>query len=273
MTTPRKRRPVGEAGAAEQKSSGNGTVCQRSAKVGQRPLHVMLGHGFSVGPLDGKVPLTKHGMQDFTRDPAVIAGWKRRYPGCNWGVTQTGVLALDVDTDRGGILSALKLRPSDATLCVQTGAGGWHIYFRHSGPVRGKVAGLPGIDVKAGGSGYLAAPGSTHPTTGKLYRLHRNVPIAALPEHLLALIAQPTYTPPTVPVGASGDRWDGLVRAVADSQEGNRNSALFWAAARAAADNAPAAVYSALAAAAHSVGLSAAEIQRTVRSGREKGRA
>jgi len=237
------------------------------------PLRTMLGHGFSIGPLDGKVPLTKHGVHDFTRDPDVIATWKRRYPGCNWGVTQRGVLALDVDTDRGGILAALKLRPSDATLCVQTGAGGWHIYFRYTGPVRGKVAGLPGIDVKAGGTGYLVAPGSIHPTTGKVYRLHRDVPIAALPAHLLALIAAPTYTPPAVPVPASGDRWDGLVRAVADAKEGNRNGTLFWAAARAAADSAPDAVYSALAAAAYQIGLSTAEIRQTVQSGRRRGAA
>jgi Bifunctional DNA primase/polymerase, N-terminal len=235
------------------------------------PLDVMLAHGFSVGPLDGKVPITGHGLHDFTRDPGVIAMWKRKHQGCNWGVTQRGVLALDVDTDRGGILAALKLRPSDATLCVQTGSGGWHIYFRHTGPVRGKVAGLPGIDVKAGGTGYCVAPGSIHPTTGRRYRLHRDVPIADLPEHLTALIAQPTYVPPAVPVAAAGDRWDGLVRAVAEAVEGNRNSTLFWAAARAAADSAPAAVYSALAAAAHQAGLCTTEIARTVRSGREKG--
>jgi hypothetical protein len=241
------------------------------------PLDTMLGHGFSVGPLDGKVPLTKHGVQDFTRDRGVIASWQRRWPGTNWGVTQVGVLALDVDPRHGGTVAALNLRPEHRTLCVQTGGGGWHLYYRMSGPVRGKVQGIPGIDVKAGGTGYLVAPGSIHPTTGKSYRLHADAPIADLPAHLQALIAQPTFVAPSVPVlgdaFASGDRWDGLVRSVADAQPGNRNGVLFWAAARAAADSAPAAVYSALAVAAHQIGLGTNEIQQTIQSAQRKGAA
>ena len=240
------------------------------------PLDIMLQHGFSVGPLDGKIPLTKHGVQDFTRDANVIAGWKRRWPTCNWGVTQTGVIALDVDPRNGGSIKALKLQPEHVSLCVQTGAGGWHVYYRVSGPVRGKVQGIPGIDVKAGGSGYLVAPGSIHPITRKPYRLHRDAPIADVPEHIWALIAQPTFvaskptSPPAGEVGRAVDRWDGLVRSVSEAQEGNRNGVLFWAAARAAADSAPASVYSALAAAAHGIGLGAHEIQQTIQSAQRK---
>src|SRR5690349_17239711 len=106
-------------------------------------LNIMLGHGFLVGPLDGKLPLTKHGVQDFTRDADVIAAWKRRWPHCNWGVTLVGVVALDVDPRHGGRVAALNLRPEHATLCVQTGSGGWHLYYRVSGPVRGRVDGIP----------------------------------------------------------------------------------------------------------------------------------
>jgi len=237
------------------------------------PLDIMIGHGFSVGPLNGKIPLTKHGVQDFTRDASVIAAWKRQFPQCNWGVTQSGVIALDVDPRNGGSVKALRLRPEHRTLCVQTGSGGWHLYYRVSGAVRGKVDGIPGVDVKAGGMGYLVAPGSIHPDTGKPYRLHRDAPIAYVPQHVWALIARPTYTPPSAPAPASGDRWDGLVRTVTEATEGNRNGTLFWAAARAAADQAPAAVYSALAAAAHGIGLGAHEIQQTIQSGQRKGHA
>lgn len=63
------------------------------------PLEIMLAHGFSVGPLDGKVPLTRHGVQDFTRDRDVIARWTRQYPGCNWGCTQAGIVQLDIDPE------------------------------------------------------------------------------------------------------------------------------------------------------------------------------
>lgn len=233
-------------------------------------MEIMLQHGFSVGPLNGKVPVTAHGVQDFSRDADVIASWTRKYPNCNWGVTQSGVLALDVDPRHGGSVRALRLTPEHRTLSVQTGSGGWHLFYRASGPVRGKVHGIQGIDIKAGGSGYLVAPGSIHPDTGKPYRLHRDAPIAALPEHLQALIAQPTYTPPTGPAPTTGDRWDGLIRAVQDAREGNRNATLFWAASRAAADGAPAGVFSALAAAAHAIGLGAHEIQQTIQSGQRK---
>lgn len=237
------------------------------------PLAVMLALGFAVGPLDGKLPLTKHGVRDFTRDRDVITRWVRQHPGCNWGVTQVGVICLDVDPRHGGTVAALRLRPEHQTLTIRTGAEGWHFYYRQTGPVRGKMAGAEGIDVKAGGRGYLVAPGSVHPITGKRYRIHRPGPIAKLPEHLLALIVPPATVAPVAPVKASGDRWDGLVRSVTEAQEGNRNGTLFWAAARAAADSAPAAVFSALAAAAHQIGLGASEIQQTIQSGQRKGTA
>ena len=245
---------------------------------GGNPLDRMLDYGFSVGPLAGKIPITSHGVQDFTRDRNVIASWKRKFPGCNWGVTQLGVICLDVDPRNGGRVAALDLRPEHKTLCVQTGSGGWHLYYRHSGSVRGKVDGIPGIDVKAGGKGYLVAPGSIHPTTGRPYTVHRGGPIAPLPQHLLALIAQPQQVRQMthlyqIGTPASGDRWDGLVRSVSEAQPGNRNGTLFWAAARAAADSAPAAVYSALAAAAHEIGLGAHEIQQTIQSAQRKGSA
>lgn len=240
------------------------------------PLETLLALGFSVGPLDGKAPLTRHGIQDFSRDRAVIARWARQYPGCNWGATQVGVVCLDVDYRYGGSVTALDLRPEHATLTIRTGNRGWHFYFRHSGPVRGKVEGIPGVDVKAGGRGYLVAPGSIHPDTGKPYTVHRGGPIANLPEHLRALIELPSRADliPTSGFPSSApDRWDGLVRTVAEAQEGNRNGTLFWAAARAAADSAPAAVFSALAAAAHQIGLPANEIHQTIQSGQRKGTA
>ncbi|WP_024443363.1 bifunctional DNA primase/polymerase [Mycobacterium sp. UM_WGJ] len=233
-------------------------------------LDIMLDRGFSVGPLDGKIPLTAHGVNDFTRDPAVIARWTERHPGCNWGATQPGVIVLDVDPRNGGSVSALKLRPEHRTLCVHTGSGGWHFYYRMSGSARGKVDGIPGIDIKCGGKGYTVAPGSIHPGTGKPYRLHCDAEIAQVPDHLTTLIVQPAWSPPAAPGSSSGDRWDGLIRTVQEAQPGGRNAALFWAAARAAADSAPAAVYSALAAAGHQIGLSAHEISQTIQSAQRR---
>lgn len=175
------------------------------------PLEIMLAHGFSVGPLDGKVPLTRHGVQDFTRDRDVIARWTRQYPGCNWGCTQAGIVQLDIDPRNGGRVADLQLRPEHETLTIRTGSGGWHFHYRYSGPVRGRVLDLDGIDIKCGGKGYVVAPGSVHPTTGKLYTLWRDAPIANLPAHLQALIAQPTFAPPSATSGSGSsrvvDRW------------------------------------------------------------------
>lgn len=236
-------------------------------------MEFMLEHGFSVIPLDGKVPLTKHGVDDGTRDSGVITGWKRRWPQCNWGATQVGVIALDVDPRHGGSVAALKLRPEHQTLTIRTGAQGWHVFYRHSGAVRGKLQGAAGIDIKCGGRGYTVCPGGSHPTTSKAYTVHRDAPIAECPEHLLTLIVQTAFAPPSARdlPDRKSDRWDGLVQAVADAQPGNRNGMLFWAAARAAADQAPDAVYSALAAAAHEIGLGSHEISRTIQSAQQKG--
>lgn len=233
-------------------------------------LDIMLSHGFAVGPLDGKIPLTAHGIHDFTSDPDVIARWHGQHPGCNWGATQRGVIVFDVDPRNGGTVTALKLRPEHKTLCVQTGAGGWHIYYRHAGSARGKLRGANGIDIKIGGHGYTVAPGSTHPITGKRYRLHCDIEIAQVPDHLLALIVRREWSPPAAPSRTTVDRWDGLIRAVQEAQPGNRNQVLFWAAARAAADNSPASVYSALAAAGHQIGLSTTEIQQTIQSAQRR---
>lgn len=239
-------------------------------------LETMLAQGFSVGPLEGKIPLTKHGVLDFSRHRAVITRWSQQYPNCNWGVTQPGVICLDVDPRHGGTVAALRLRPEDQTLTIRTGGGGWHFYFRHDGPARGKVSGAAGIDVKAGGRGYLVAPGSIHPVTGEPYWIYRDLPVAALPRHLTLRVEPPRPSTPLVTDDPSCaravDRWDGLVRSVAEAQEGNRNGMLFWAAARAAADNAPASVYSAMAAAAHQIGLGVSEIQQTIQSAQRQSR-
>ncbi|MEH3141179.1 MAG: bifunctional DNA primase/polymerase [Mycobacterium kyogaense] len=239
-------------------------------------LETLLAQGFSVGPLEGKIPLTKHGVQDFTQDRDVITRWSQQYPNCNWGITQPGVICLDVDPRHGGTVAALRLRPDDQTLTIRTGGGGWHFYFRHAGPTRGKVSEASGIDVKAGGRGYLVAPGSIHPVTGAPYYIHRDGPIAALPEHLTQRVEPLRPSTQLVTAVTSSaravDRWDGLVRSVSEAQEGNRNGMLFWAAARAAADNAPASVYSAMAAAAHQIGLGVSEIQQTIQSAQRQSR-
>jgi len=43
----------------------------------------ILARGFSTIPLNGKLPLTRNGAQDRSRDPEVIARWAAEFPQAN----------------------------------------------------------------------------------------------------------------------------------------------------------------------------------------------
>lgn len=229
-------------------------------------LNTFYTYGFSFGPLKGKYPLSPNGLKDFTDDPAQIKAWQQQYRTCNWGVRQPGVIALDIDTRHGGTLESLTVDVS-TTLAVKTGGGGWHVYYRHAGPTRGKLDGYDGIDIKAGHSGYTVAPGSIHPDTGQAYTiLHNPGVIASLPDHLRAAV-EPAKPMPAVMLKSSVPlNESGLIETVLNAVEGTRNRALFWALHRARENGANAATVEGLRHAALSIGLHPAEIERTVKS-------
>ncbi len=93
------------------------------------------------------------------------------------------VVDLDVREDRNGVISLAEAFPEGLpdTRTVQT-KHGFHLYYAYPpAGLRGRIAMLPGVDVKSEG-GYVIGPG----TPG--YRLHADVPIAEAPEALLAMI-------------------------------------------------------------------------------------
>lgn len=93
------------------------------------------------------------------------------------------VVDLDVRDDRNGLQSLAEAFPGGLpdTRTVQT-KHGWHLYFNYpSEGLKGRIAMLPGVDVKSQG-GYVIGPG----TPG--YRVVVDLPIADAPEELLALI-------------------------------------------------------------------------------------
>ncbi len=120
----------------------------------------------------GKEPLTRRGHLDATTDPEQIRAWWTRWPTANIGIPtgeRSGILALDVDLDKGGFES-LEALTGEASLpdtyTVRTGGGGAHFYFSYppGSNVRnsaGKLA--PGLDIRGEG-GYVIAPPSH--TTG-----------------------------------------------------------------------------------------------------------
>ncbi|WP_222684393.1 bifunctional DNA primase/polymerase [Rhodococcoides corynebacterioides] len=225
----------------------------------------MLDRGFAIGPLQGKRAFLPGGFHSFTTDRDAIAAQARRYRDCNWGGTCEGVLQLDEDVRNGGDLDALKI--GVRTLTVRTGTGGRHMYFAYAGAVRGKVAGVPGIDIKSWRTGYVVMPGSRHPDTGELYKIEVDADIAPLPEKLLPLVAAPRYEPrPTV--ASPERRSNGLVDKVAGATGGGRNAITFWAFCRAFERGGEQSLLVAIRSAALGTGLPEREVETCLRSAR-----
>jgi hypothetical protein len=178
--------------------------------------------GLPVFPLIPKTkrPACAHGKDDATVDLDRISAWWEANPRCNIGLRPLrGYVVLDVDPRSGGTLDALGAVPSTRT--AATGGGGWHLWFRHDGRVRGRLAGTTGVDIKTG-SGYLVVPPSVHPN-GNQYRWVSEYPVAWLPEYLVERVSAAVYKTPTVHAGAqfrSAARFGGLVQTVAAAAEG-----------------------------------------------------
>jgi hypothetical protein len=151
----------------------------------------------------------------------------------------SGLVIVDIDPRHGGndslrALIGLGLLPP--TQRVITGSGGQHLFYLHPGqriPSR-PLPGWPGVDIKGDG-GYVVAPPSIHPRTGRAY-VHVDdgrVPVELSP----ALLAAVTQVP-AVPV-AELPRTDGirdaqkllsrLLATVASAPEGRRRTTLYGA--------------------------------------------
>ncbi|MDH5296605.1 MAG: bifunctional DNA primase/polymerase [Nitrospirota bacterium] len=157
--------------------------------------------GWSVIPLDGKIPILRDWPNQATTDPNLICTWWTHDPSANVGIVtgeKSNLIVLDVDPDNGGddSLRSLEARygPLPATPEVLTGGGGRHLYFQYPGCPLGNSAGKlgPGLDIRADG-GQVVAPPSIHPKTGGSYEwevAHHpdDVPPAPLPDWLLRLM-------------------------------------------------------------------------------------
>jgi Bifunctional DNA primase/polymerase, N-terminal len=162
-------------------AGGAGVGCScRAPDCGQVAKH----------PLADLVP---HGVKDASCDPAVVAGWWRRYPQANIGLaTGTVFDALDVDGPVG--VAALRALAADHHLqlptgpLVRTGSGGWHLYLAPTGLGNPSPRGLAQVDWRGRG-GYVVAPPSRH-ASGTRYRFLRDMtaPLADVPQALRALL-------------------------------------------------------------------------------------
>lgn len=129
--------------------------------------------GWSVFPLNGKIPLTENGVKDATTDEHTIALWAKKWPDANVGGSTAGRLVIDIDTRKGAKWP--KDLPSTRRHFSGRGDGGGHLIFALS--LKQQAEGLKsgtdklgvGLDVKTGANSYIVLPGSVHPDTGGKY--------------------------------------------------------------------------------------------------------
>lgn len=230
-----------------------------------------------------------HGVGDASSDEATInEGFDLAPKAVGYGI-RCGARLVGLDLDRkdriDGVATLNRLAdrhgfdvPRTTTVC--TPSGGYHLWLAVPGGTVvpnsvGKVG--PGIDVRSS-RGYLVGPGSI----GRkgVYVLHPKLGFtdpAPIPQQLLALMLPPPprKQPKRQPTALSEDTvtraLQGLVSVVLRSHEGNRNAALYWAAAKAwehVRDGHVAAsdVEGPLVEAAIRVGLGAGEAMRTIAS-------
>jgi hypothetical protein len=173
--------------------------------------------GYTLFPLrrwnakgGGKLPRDK-GWREKAYDSAAAVIRAAAAEGRNVGVRLAAdQMVIDVDPRSGGEEGFARLcadlhLDSPQWPCVITGSGGRHYYLRKPSdvPIRAKLAGYPGVDIKTLG-GYVVAAGSVHPN-GNPYTWDAlaSVSLADAPQcppALLAALRRPKGT--GEPVGA-----------------------------------------------------------------------
>jgi hypothetical protein len=163
--------------------------------------------GFLVFPVENekKKPRYTGWQQSATSDPELVDAMYQRDPSTNYGIRtgpEAGIVVLDIDLAHGGSREALERFVGGslpATPEVVSGGGGSHLYFAYPGgediPNTSGELGA-GLDVR-GVAGLVVGPGSVHWNGAEYqWRVHpRDVPLAPLPEQLLALVRRERKTP------------------------------------------------------------------------------
>ncbi len=118
----------------------------------------------------GKHPAVKRGVHGASCDLSAVTQFFTGAKNYNLGIATGAInnlVIVDIDKKSGGLASleafAQHGTPLTSDVKVNTGGGGFHLYFRHPGVAvansAGKVA--PGIDLRVD-NGYVVAPPSMH---------------------------------------------------------------------------------------------------------------
>jgi hypothetical protein len=179
-----------------------------------------------------KTPACPHGFKDAALPEMGLATLWARYPGELVGVptgATSGFDALDIDPRNGARAWYDANRGRlPATRIHRTRSGGLHVLFRHLAGLRNsnsKIA--PGVDVRADGGYCIWWPGSGHEI--------RDGEVQEWPLWLLPSLMTPPVPPPPPYQKSSpiSDRAiEGVLRTVATTSQGRRNSVTYWAAHR-----------------------------------------
>ena len=299
------RPAVTQRGAAGDGSASAAAAPHRGGSPFVRAALRYAARGWPVFPLRprGKEPLTEHGVKDATCDTATIVAWWRRWPDANVGIATgapSGLVVLDVDEPKGGAHTLAVLEaghaPALITLEAETGAG-CHLYFRADQAARFGCSAKhlqdrygPGLDLRGTG-GYMVAPPSLHPS-GRHYRWCQGSRLAELPTWLEAELLHKSEPPRSAPrreqvvtaVPSNPDTFGAYWRTILNgwlvdlsrAPQGTRNDTLNRASYRlgqVVAIGAPEELIGEfLTKAGLAIGLTPAEVTRTVRSGLEGGR-
>jgi putative DNA primase/helicase len=159
---------------------------------------------FPVGPR--KVPLTPHGKDDASLDPAVIRAWWKRWRDALASIVTgapSGIIALDIDVRLGGrgfdSLEEMGIDFHPETPTAHTPSGGCHLLFRHPGfEVRnstGKIGRF--LDVRGDGGSLILPPGP-----GRFWDpiLDHGTPLAPMPDWMqIKETPRPAAAPRPVP--------------------------------------------------------------------------
>ncbi|MDQ0367964.1 bifunctional DNA primase/polymerase [Catenuloplanes indicus] len=184
--------------------------------------------------------LTCHGFYAASTDPDRITAMRAAVPRGLLAIRTGGPVAVvDIDPRNGGRIVPELMPPTRA---VRTGSDGWHLYYAHPGGALGaKLHGYPGIDIKADG-GYVVAPPSMHPLTGRPYRWIGDRPTVAMPPALVDACRAPvpaeSAPPRATVIPLSGGRGisspeallEANLNAVRNAPRGQRRTRLYGAA-------------------------------------------
>lgn len=257
--------------------------------------------GFSVLPCretgpQAKAPYVQNGFRAASSDPVQITDWWQRWPGALIGLAvPKQCFVLDFDSLPVSDLEAKLKNVLPKKTMAKTGrdsvpGAGVHLWFTR--PVADGVA-LPtsqsglkvggvsmvGVDVRLGGRGYVVAPPSHHPVTGRKYEwLAWAWPPPPPPADLteaLKPVKPVKYSRQCPAWSGKQPSFAGLISRMATAQPGERNQILFWSFCKAIEEQADQQALEALADAASATGLTEGEIlaclrsaRRTVRGGR-----